>query len=212
MDATATNEIKIPKFRTINGLVKWVANNKRKTRLPSDREEVFFKLKELKTTPQMIYMYSSWVGPLDRELERLMFANPTVTADYIVRCWHLGREPDDEILSVIKESDALILRVVRSMKARVPEWLEDQIRDPSSLVTYAKIAIRGRLPERLEQKLVGDLDACNDYAFGVIRGLASPKLPDPLHTFMVLKSFEMTDDEDLKEYFREIKNSSGMPE
>jgi hypothetical protein len=53
---------------------------------------------------------------------------------------------------------------------------------------------------------VGDVDCALKYAFDVIRGFSSVRLPDELHTFLAMKAFENTEHQGIKNYFSEISS------
>jgi hypothetical protein len=198
-------EQKIPKFRKVSGLMKWVYSHNVTKRLPRDREEVFFASNEnALAKASHLSRYGMIVGKLDYDLERLLLGDLGGIVDYGTRIHRDGYVLDDDLLSALKGNGRHLVRLARNTK-RLPEWLEDTIEEPGFLLDYAKTAIRGRLPHHLELRLVGDVDRALKYAFDVIRGFSSVRLPDELHTFLAMKAFENTEHQGIKNYFAEIR-------
>ena len=196
-------ELKIPKFRATSRLVKFVREHSsyKANRLPADREEVFFTSKESAgQIASNLVDYSVWVGPMPTRFEKLLLGHPEMVVKYarnlITRYeTNLSEELADSLLGNSKE-----LVAYAGVAGRLPKHLEDSLREPRHCLTYAKNILESRLPKHLEDVFLGDVYYANQYAFKVIRGFASARLPDSLHNFMVMKSFEDPSDEDIKAY------------
>lgn len=196
-------EPKIPKFRTLNGLVSWVRNKNIRDRLPAEREELFFKSNE-NDVKKSVYLgqYAAYVGKLSPELEELLVHDLASVVDYQCRIHREGHGLlPDHILKHLEGKDRLLVRLGRGL-GRLPSWLEDTINEPKSIVDYAKYVVKDRLPSHMEERLVGDADQAVKYAFDVVRGFSSPRLSDLLHTFLIMKSFEV-EHQGIRQYVHE---------
>jgi hypothetical protein len=197
-------ELKIPKFRATGRLVKFVRERFSgigAKRLPEDREEVFFTSKEsdIKIAVNLVD-YSMRVGPMPPRFEKLLLGKPELVVRYahILQTRYetnLSEELADSLLGNSKE-----LVAYAGVVGRLPKHLEDSLREPRYCLSYAKNILESRLPKHLEDVFLGDAYYSSQYALKVIRGFASARLPDSLHNFMVMKSFEDPGDEDIKEY------------
>lgn len=106
-----------------------------------------------------------------------------------------------------------LAKLAEHIRKRLPEDLEATWKGGASeLVQYARRWVRTRLPEHLESVLIGDHKCAAQYAFEVVRGFADPKLPDNLHAFMLMKSFEIPEDQDIKRYVEECKRIAELNE
>ena len=193
-----------PKFRSAKRLVAWMERNWHRlhgSRLPSDSERVFFRTK--KETPQevasCVARYSGWVGSLGPDLEALLVHNKDSVAHYIRSVHGKDGEYGESLLGVLAGDSRNLYRVAKDI-GRLPEELERTITEPRYAFMYAKDVLRGRLPSEMEHVLFGDSYHAAKYAFEVIRGFAPCRLPDELHTFMVMKSFEEPDNEHIRAY------------
>lgn len=196
--------VSFPKFRSARRLVQWMERNWHRlngTRLPPDSERVFFRTK--KETPQdvaaCVARYSSWVGSLGPELESLLVHSKDSVAQYIRSVHNRDGEYGESLLGVLAGDSRNLHRVSKDI-GRLPEGLERTITDPRYAFLYAKEVLRGRLPLEMESAFFGDAYYAAKYAFEVIRGFAPCRLPEELHTFMVMKSFEEPDNEHIRTY------------
>jgi hypothetical protein len=201
---TTTNTIRIPKFRKVERLLEWMSNSGYRNRLPAEIEEIFFGMPRDARLSTRVAQYANYVGPLDARFEQLLVHNNRAIVDYayVLNCYNAPPLPDS-ILERLKGDDSHLLLLARR-SGRLPTWLEDTITSPKTLLSYADLVLKGRLPEHLEELLLGDVNAAVDYAFKVIRGRSSVRLPDRLHSFVTLKSFETTDNNRIKDYFEEV--------
>ncbi len=177
-------------------------------RLPADAEEVFFKSKE---SPEAIALnvarYSRYVGRLPREFEQLLRPSKQAITNYMIQA--VERPYEGETLELVNllagaSGNLVSLAVCRG---RLPEHLELSISDPHYALEYAERVLKGRLPPVLEELFFQDADLASRYAIDVIRGFAPCRLPDALHAFMVMKSFEETDNRRIKEYIQACHES-----
>lgn len=204
-------QIKIPMFRTTSRLIRWIEKHGWNERLDEEREKVFFKPSK-KEDPSAIAhnvaMYANMVGKLPVEFERLLAHSAQATYTY---CTHLhshrGEELSTEVVDYMKGHSVLLVRWAHCIESRLPKHLEDSIQDPGQCLKYAKEILKGRLPSHLESVFFKDIYYATKYAFEVIRGFAPVKLPDDLHAFVVMKSFEHPNDENIKIYMEASESS-----
>ena len=124
--------MQIPKFRKTSRLIKYVQFNGLNSRLPSDREEIFFTAKEEPhTIASAVASYAGNVGQLDEKLENL-----------------LKIKDSPQVLGPIMHyAKVLRNRGVHSLPLHLEECLKGYDHD---MLRYAKDVLRGRLPEYLE--------------------------------------------------------------
>lgn len=198
---------KIPKFRSTARLVQWIRNKWHSTRLPEDREQVFFKVapKDPVRVAAHIAEYASFVGRLDARLEELLKPDGDSVLKYLKTVHNREQEVSHDLVQSFKGKSNLLLSWASFTKTRLEKDLEDSLDDGSAACArwcfrYAKEVLRGRLPSHLEQVFFRDTYHASKYAFEVIRGFAPCRLPEELHAFMVMKSFEHPDNENIKVY------------
>lgn len=195
--------MKIPKFRNTTRLVRWMKKMGHIERLPRDREQVFFTTK--KEDPNMVAhnlaQYCWVVGKIDENLESLLKANCSAVIEYARMCHHRGHgEISDDLKNSLKNNSGALYQLAEMYGKRLPKELEDCFDQPMWAFQYAKNVLCGRLPAHLENVFFKNTQYASRYAFEVIRGFAPVKLPDDLHSFMIMKSFENPDDDYIKEY------------
>lgn len=202
------------KFRKTSRLVTWLDsregrklrwdkrdNGEDSFRLSEEAESVFFKSKECpKTIATNVARYARFAGRLPREFEQLLKPSKQAITNYMINV--VERPYGDETIDLVNEllgsSNHLVSLAIS--KGRLPEHLELSISDPEYALNYAERVLKGRLPSALEELFFQDADLASRYALDVIRGFAPCRLPDALHSFMVMKSFEETDNPRIKEY------------
>lgn len=194
---------KIPKFRTTSRLLQWIRKNYQTIRLPKEIEEVFFTSK--KETADLIASnlaaYAHFVGKFDSALENLLKPNHVSIVSYFkIISRGDSKDLNEELLDELKGDNENLLSWSRFSEQRLPKHLEDSLSDPKACFLYAKDVIRGRLPDHLEDVFFKNPYWASRYAFEIIRGFASVKLPEKLHAFMIMKSFEDPEDESIKKY------------
>jgi hypothetical protein len=211
-------DIKIPKFRTTHRLVLWMKNNwvcihdydTNKARLPSDREEVFFKSK--KESPSIIACnvseYAFRTGKLEPRFEELLKCEPSAVLRYAKILHSRQEEVSEDLLNCFKGKNSQLFGWAQTI-GRLPSFLEDTFDDPKHCFFYAQQILRGRLPSQLEGVFFKDAFYASKYAFEVIRGFSSVRLPEELHNFMIMKSFEDPDNKYVKAYIEASENDPG---
>ena len=198
------SEVSIPKFRSAKRLVLWMDKNWVNVpghRLPPDRESVFFRTK--KETPKEVAScvahYSCRTGCLGAELEALLVHDRDSVVEYVHRVASRNQEVSGFLLESLSGDSRNLYRAAKDV-GRLPDHLERTISEPRYAFLYAKDVLRGRLPRHLEDVFYKDAFWAAKYAFEVIRGFASVRLPEELHTFMVMKSFEDPNNEHIRTY------------
>lgn len=195
-----------PRFRSARRLVQWMERNWHSLqgkRLPPESERVFFRTK--KETPKevasCVARYASWVGAtgLGPELESLLVHCNDSIVTYTKVVVHNGGEHCERLIGLLAGDSRNLYRVSECI-GRLPENLEHTITDPRFALRYAVEVLKGRLPSDMEHVFFGDDYYCGRYAFEVIRGFAPCRLPDVLHTFMVMKSFEDPENDNVRAY------------
>lgn len=202
-----SDTVSIPRFRTARRLIEWMERNWTRLdgerRLPREIEGVFFRTK--KESPQdvarCVARYSSWTGKLEAEYEHLLKCDRDSVVTYIHNLKNKDQEVGDDLLYVLSGDSRNLYRAAKNV-GRLPEDLETTISEPRYAFLYAKEVLRGRLPSSMESVFFGDSYHAAKYAFDVIRGFAPCHLPEELHTFMVMKSFEEPDNEHIKTYLQ----------
>jgi len=195
-----TEEKKVPRFRSVKRLVHWVERNGRE-RLSRDIERVFFTTKRESPSEiaSCVARYAMFVGLLEPEFEALLAPNHDSIVAYVryMRNIRVGYLP--AVVDELAGDSRCLCRVAQST-GRLPQHLEDTIDDPRYALEYATEVLKGRLPRHLEDVFFKDSYYAAKYAFEVIRGFSSVRLPEELHTFMVMKSFENPEDDDIRTY------------
>lgn len=168
-----------PKFRTLSRLTDWVRRRCIRTRLPADREQVFFKVAE--TNPRDVashlVKYAEWVGPLGTDLENLLRSEPECVMAYgeVLARW-IPNEPGDRhrlpehLHSCLAGNYGLLARLSRHIGKRISPELEKTIFDDctdakmraSRAVSYAENV--GKLDEDMEQMICGENGMVLKYA------------------------------------------------
>lgn len=194
--------MKIPKFRVASRVNSWLEKHGTGSlpngRMPSDREGVFFKGKEDDCIiADQVAEYASHVGPLELRFEKLMVGHPNAAYNYLRTVWYAKSnnpelELNPELLNTLKGQGYFLLAWSQVTGERLPTELEDTFKDaePQYAYEYAKKILCGRLPEHIEDVFFKCEVYAARYAFDVIRGFASVRLPEALHNFMLLKSYE----------------------
>lgn len=211
-----TDTIKVPKFRSAKRLVHWMernwhkwASNMERPRLPPDRERVFFTTKKEKPeeVANCIARYSHWAGRLSPELESLLSVCRESLVTYLKNVHYKEDEFPIHLLDHLKGDNRNLWRIAKDI-GRLPTHLEDSmfVGEPKFAFLYAKEVLRGRLPGHLEDVFFKDAHYAAKYAFEVIRGFSSVMLPESLHAFMVMKSYENPNDEDIRAYMDAAQN------
>jgi hypothetical protein len=110
----------------------------------------------------------------------------------------MGNLPDDLRDCLAGDDDSLLEWA--KIYGRLPDHLERTLSKPKACLEYASKVLRGRLPLEVESCLLKDHRTAVNYAFTVIRGFAPCRLPEEIHASIVMKSFEHTEDQEIKRY------------
>ena len=145
----------------------------------------------------------------DAGLKRLLMANPSAVETYMNTISRRGMKLEPEFQEVFKGRGELLLKLAEHLRQRLSPDLENTWNEAGSLVQYTVRWVRQRLPENLEEVLIGNHKAACEYAFQVVRGFSSPRLSDRLHAFVLMKSFEVSDDANIKRYVAECDRIAG---
>ena len=205
--------MKIPKFRVTGRISTWFDKHGHgdlpNGRLPSEIEEVFFKSKEdAYVIAQNVADYAHYVGRLELRFEKLMVGHPDAAFNYLTNVRHDGGELNPELLNTLKGHGGYLVQWSKIVASRLPPELEDTLKDADARYAYqyAKEVLCGRLPEHLEDVFFKDETIAARYAFDVIRGFSSVMLPEALHSFMILKSYENPNNSWVKSYVEASEN------
>lgn len=201
----------IPKFRSAKRLIVWMEKNWSEMeadehgcrRVPASREEVFFttKKEEPNEVAACVARYATWAGRLEPRLEGLLVGHNDQIISYIKSSRRKDAEKvNEKLIQCLSGDSRSLYRYASELDERLPLDLESTISEPKYAFLYAKEILRGRLPAEMEDVFFGDIYFAAKYAFEVIRGFSSCRLPDQLHTFMVMKSFEEPDNEHIRAY------------
>ena len=204
----------IPRFRTAGRLIQWMERNWHSLenhRLPPDRERVFLTTK--KENPRevaaCVAKYAArWAGRLPEYESVLLGHNDSLVA-YICSVHKKGGEVNQALVDSLA-GDSMNLYLWASEYGRLPTHLEDTLSGCGFLFLYAKDVLRGRLPSHLEAGFMGDEYHSAKYAFDIIRGFSPVRLPDKLHTFMVMKSFEEPGNERIRAYMEACESDPNV--
>lgn len=208
--------ISIPKFRSARRLLQWMERNwsrfvqeGRPTRLPPERERVFLttKREEPSVVASCIARYARWSGRLEGEYEEVLRPFGDQLFEYM-RNVHFKEQSAEHLLDWLSGDSRNLYKWAKLIDSRLPKHLEDTISDPRCAFLYSKEVLLGRLPSHLEEVFFADAEGyyAAKYAFEVIRGFASVRLPEALHSFMVMKSFEDPENENVKAYVKASEN------
>lgn len=195
-------EDRVPKFRSTRRALHWMKKTGYIGRLPADVENIFFKTKkeDPQTVAENLADYSGRAGRVSPELESLLIKFPAQIYYYYRNTRGTNGRVSEVLENAMSGSSQYLCLYAQGLNERLPKHLEDTISEPRYLYEYARTVLRGRAPEHLEQCFFKDIRFAAKYAFDVIRGFASVKLPEALHNFVVMKSFETPDDYSVKAY------------
>lgn len=141
---------------------------------------------------------------LDQRIKDLIKLDAGAVAKYMDYLRQRNMKLEPEFWVCFSGSGLRLAKLAEHIRARLPEDLEATWQGGTAeLVQYATRWVRTRLPEDLEKILIGDHKSAALYAQQVVRGFADLRLSDSLHTFMVMKSFELPDDYEIKRYIQE---------
>jgi hypothetical protein len=199
----------VPKFRSTTRLVRWVSKNHQTTRIPFDRESLFLNGKETQSLRAAnLANYACYVGRA-KELEGILVGEHQAALSYLKAAYSREKVVCEEVLPILKGHADCLYQWGRHI-GRLPKELEDSFLgapdSPRYGFLYAKEVLRGRLPEHLEEILESSSHFAAKYAFEVIRGFSSCRLPDALHNMMLMRSFENPSDRNIAAYVEASEN------
>jgi len=205
--------LRIPRFRTAKRLVQWMERNwhgLEDRRLPLDREQAFLRTKkeEPREVAACVAKYACWAGRLP-EYEGLLLGHNDSVLVYLRSVHNKGGEVSSSLVDSLAGDSRNLYRWAKDF-GRLPSHLEDTMSEPRFLFLYAKEVLRGRLPYHLEGGFFGDDYHSARYAFDIIRGFAPCRLPEALHTFMVMKSFQEPDNENIRAYMEACESDPNV--
>ena len=159
-------------------------------------------------TPSLMSDYASNIGPLPPHLEAVLEASHHAIAQYVLVLKTHSREVPERFFRALVGHEEHFPRLAQVF-GRLPSYLEESISDPHLALNYAKNWVKGRLPEAVEQRAFqSDPGMAVRYAFEVVRGFASVRLPDALHNAVVLHG---GDDVSIRKYILEVDRCSENP-
>lgn len=159
--------------------------------------------------PSSLADYSSRVGPLEPHLEEVILQDGDATMKYIDTLHDNKVEISERYLRAMVGHDGHFVKLATQyLNGRLPDYLEESISSPEVALNYARHVVKGRLPAKVEEALQNDHRYAVKYAFEVIRGMADPRLPDTIHAFVVMKSFENPHDGEIRRYIQEVDRLS----
>lgn len=172
-------------------------------RFPAD--EVAVQVAHLMENLSAGYGMSDGEPAADPRLKKLLEGSPKAVEHHMGTVSRKGLKLDPELWGVFKGRGKLLLKLAEHLRKRLPSELEDTWEDAGSLLQYTVRWVRHKLPLHLEEVLMGDHKTAVEYAFQVVRGFSSPRLGDNLHTFLLMKSFEFPEDQNIKRYLAECE-------
>lgn len=109
--------------------------------------------------------------------------------------------PDQERLVCEYSAEAGCRYAINVLGKRLPKKYEEKVlQDKEWFIVYTLYVLKKRLPREYEDKLDDP-----KFAFMYSKFALQGKLPDHLHNFMLMKSFECPDNSFVKGYFDFIK-------
>jgi hypothetical protein len=113
--------------------------------------------------------------------ERSFLKNLDLAIDYARR---VGTRLPEEFEVNIKKNPQLSFDYMNKVISSNDEFAEVISSNPVLLVRYSKEILKGRLPEHLEDRLMGDPHSCFEYSWQILDG----RLPERLHNYMLASS------------------------
>lgn len=158
----------------------------------------------------LLPQYAEAVGVLPPELEERI-TEPNQIYRYVKVLCNSDKPIPEFLLRGLVGYDTCFTELAHKMKRRLPDYLEESIRDPHVALNYARSILRGRLPEKVEQVLGLNPDVAARYAFEVVRAYANPRLPDYLHNSVMLAG-SGSNNQEIKRYLVEVERLSKQSE
>lgn len=180
-------------------------------RIPEMEGRIFDpnKFPSAKVAECVVHYASSTGSPLPEELKSLLKGHGNQIIDYanVLNSW--SKTLDTDLLDSLAGDSHNLNRYAKNfIRKRLPSHLEKTMGDPRVLLDYAKSIVRGRLPEEMENNFAKDVQLASQYAFEVIRGFACVRLPDVVHSAMILQSSANPNDYHIKRYVAECEKDT----
>lgn len=159
---------------------------------------------------ECLVRYATFIGdPLPEELKILLKGHGNQILEYATVLSSWAKPLDEDLLDSLAGDDNNLFRYAKNhTRKRLPIHLEKTMSDPQVLLNYAKSIVKGRLPEDLENHFAKDIRLASQYAFEVIRGFACVRLPDVVHTAMIMNSAANPNDYYIKQYVNECERDT----
>lgn len=159
---------------------------------------------------ECLVRYATFIGgPLPEELKVLLKGHGNQILEYATVLGSWAKPLDEDLLdSLAGDSNNLFRYAKNHLRKRLPNHLEKTMTEPQILLNYAKSIVKGRLPEELENHFAKDVRLASQYAFEVIRGFACVRLPDVVHTAMIMNSAANPNDYYIKQYVTECERDT----
>jgi hypothetical protein len=179
-------------------------------RLPKHIEDRLF-CSDAHANARNFVQYATAVGPIE-ELEHILLFQGG--SDHIFQYEKIlknnKRELSQSMIDTFSGDNSALLKFARSTGKRLPKHLEDTLDDPLTCLSYAQDVLKHRLPEHLELVFMKDHVLAYRYSMAVVRGMSSPRLPEELHAFMLMKSFENPNDNQIKDYINNCERAEKL--
>lgn len=159
---------------------------------------------------ECLVRYATFIGqPLPEELKVLLKGHGNQILEYATLLQNWGKPLDEDLRDSLAGDDSNLYRYAKNnLRKRLPNHLEKTMSDPQTLLNYAKHIVKGRLPEELENHFAKEIRLASQYAFEVIRGFACVRLPDVVHTAMIMNSAAYPNDYHIKQYVNECERDT----
>jgi hypothetical protein len=190
---------KVPNLRSESGILE-------------QEQKVFFSNKlSPEKTAEWVAKYANHVGVLPQEFKELLKADNDSILQYQSFLAAKNLPLDDDLRDCLAGDDKNLFKYAQNTRKRLPQHLEETLKNPQVLLSYARNIVQGRLPEELENHFASDLQAASNYAFEIIRGYASVRLPDVVHSAMILTNSANPNDYNIKRYVKECERDTTVP-
>lgn len=161
-------------------MLAWTRRHSSGTRLPSDREKIFFKEagKDPARAALAVTRYSAIVGPLDEDLENLLLCSPVSVMEYAenIGSYPWNAKLPERMYSVLMGRPDLVLRLAAHLGQKVGQDMEKCLFSEGyeAIIRYAQSV--GELDEDMCRFLCADHSRVLRYA-GILknRGLSLPR-------------------------------------
>lgn len=166
-------------------------------RLPVEMENRVFSTQSALNVFNYIKIHH--LGLVEGHLKECLVGSTTAIVEYMKYLRSYGLKLPNDLRDCLAGDNGSMLAWSR-IYGRLPSHLEETLSDPPVCLDYAVSVLHGRLPLSAEACLLNDHKVAVDYAFKVIRGFAPCRLPEEIHASIIMKSFEFTDDPQIKRY------------